>query len=113
MSTPHLIFLRLSGGVWAVNIPVVSVSGFLIPGSYQGDPSVVSLSSRAWRAVFRRLEGEKQWNWGMKTSGVRVLVGLAMIARTSGGPRLTGFWGSRCYGVPHVCCDFYRRLIYQ
>ena len=63
--------------MWELSISRWSVlrdSSFL---EVTGDPSVVSLSSRARRAVFRRLEGEKQWNGGMKTSGVRVLVGLA------------------------------------
>ena len=61
---------------------------------------MVNLSSRARRAVFRRLEGEKQWNWGMKTSGVRVLVGLAMIARTSGWAAVDGILGKPLLWCP-------------
>ena len=75
-------------------------SGILHSWKLQGDPSVVSLSSRARRAVFRRLEGEKQWNWGMKTSGVRVLVGLAMIARTSGWAAVDGILGKPLLWCP-------------
>ena len=100
--------------VWELSISRWSVlrdSSFLevTGGSICGE-----LVCRARRVVFRRLEGERQWNGGMKTFGVRVLVGLAMIARTSGWAAVDGILGKPLpYGVPHVCYDFYRRLIYQ